>query len=217
MKAFKLTITILATIMVLMFIGAVINVNKIMENKNTIENCLVVVDCQNDFIGGSLANKEAQMKVPNVVTRIHDFKKGVIFVTLDTHGDNYPQTKEGQYLPVIHCIKDSWGWELEETVKSALDDATLRGIEVVYVEKPTFGSSELVRQMKDRLSESDVNIDICGFCTDICVISNALLIKEAFYETANINVYENSCAGVTIESHNAALTTMKMCQINVIE
>ena len=184
--------------------------------KGDITNCLVVIDCQNDFITGALSNEEAQKKVPNIVNKIRRFNGGMIFVTMDTHDGYYLQTKEGKSLPVIHCIKGTPGWKINDSIQAAIDDAKLRGVEVVYVEKPTFGSSKLIEKMKARLCEGSV-IDVCGFCTDICVISNVLLMKEAFYDISDITVDAKCCAGVTIESHEAALKTMKSCQIYVVD
>lgn len=177
---------------------------------------LVVIDVQNDFITGSLRNEEAIKKVPNIVKKIRNFKGDAIFYTMDTHSENYLFTKEGEKLPVVHCVNSTDGWEIEPNVKAALEDAKLRNIKVVRVEKPTFGSYDLVNEIKHISLWADLDIEFVGFCTDICVVSNALLVKAAFYEKAKISVIENCCAGVTPESHEAALTTMRMCQIDVI-
>ena len=168
---------------------------------------LVVVDMQRDFITGALGSKEAQTIVPNVVKKIKEWN-GPIVVTKDTHSNNYLETREGKYLPVAHCIKDTDGWELHEDIVEALD-----GKDVIYINKPTFGSTYLPIVLEE-LIDKDTTIEIVGLCTDICVVSNALLLKANFIET-DISVIENCCAGVTPESHQAALTTMKMCQINV--
>lgn len=188
------------------------NSNKMIQD---VKNCLVVIDCQNDFITGSLANEEAQKKVLNIVKKIREFNGEAIFVTRDTHTEDYLNTKEGKMLPIIHCVEGTYGWQIEPSIQAALSDAGLRGITVRYINKPTFGSHELIITMSNYLVPNGANIEICGFCTDICVVSNALLIKEAFYETANISVDGKLCAGVTVDSHKAALTTMQMCQINV--
>lgn len=177
---------------------------------------LVVIDVQNDFITGSLRNEEAIKKVPNIVKKIRNFKGDAIFYTMDTHPENYLFTKEGEKLPVVHCVNGTDGWEIEPNVKAALEDAKLRNIKVVCVEKPTFGSYDLVEEIKRVSLWADLDIEFVGFCTDICVVSNALLVKAAFYEKAKISVIENCCAGVTPESHEAALTTMRMCQIDII-
>lgn len=177
---------------------------------------LAVIDVQNDFITGSLRNEEAIKKVPNIVKKIRNFNGDAIFYTMDTHSENYMETNEGKKLPVVHCVKGTEGWEIEPNVKAALEDAKLRNIKVVCVEKPTFGSYDLVEEIKRISLWADLDIELVGFCTDICVVSNALLVKAAFYEKAKISVIEDCCAGVTTETHDAALNTMKMCQIDVI-
>lgn len=177
---------------------------------------LVVIDCQNDFIDGSLANEEAQKKVPNIVKKINEFDGSCIFVTQDTHGENYLKTTEGEHLPVEHCIRGTKGWEINEDVKKALDEAEKRNISVYYIEKPTFGSYELTNRIYLELEKyGSCEVEFVGFCTDICVVSNALLLKAALFETGKIKVDASCCAGVTPESHNAALLTMKMCHIEV--
>lgn len=177
---------------------------------------LAVIDVQNDFITGSLRNEEAIKKVPNIVKKINEFDGDAIFYTMDTHPENYMETNEGKKLPVVHCVKGTEGWQIEDSVMDALTDADKRGIKVVRVEKPTFGSYDLVDEIKHISLWADLDIEFVGFCTDICVVSNALLVKAAFYEKAKIAVVEDCCAGVTPETHEAALTTMKMCQIDVI-
>ena len=177
---------------------------------------LAVIDVQNDFITGSLRNEEAIKKVPNIVKKINEFDGDVIFYTMDTHAENYMETNEGKKLPVVHCVKGTEGWEIETSVKAALEEAKLRNIKVVCVEKPTFGSYDLVEEIKRISLWADLDIEFVGFCTDICVVSNALLVKAAFYEKAKISVIEDCCAGVTPETHFAACKTMQMCQIDVI-
>lgn len=187
---------------------------KICNTDMKAENALVVVDCQNDFITGSLANKEAQKKIPNIVNKIRNFREGVIFVTLDTHTNRYMETMEGQKLPYIHCVKGTEGWELDPNVKAALNDADLRdGVTVYYIEKPTFGSYDLVEKIESRDYK---NIEFVGFCTDICVVSNAIMVKASVFNSAEITVDASCCAGVTPEKHNAALDVMESCQINII-
>lgn len=178
---------------------------------------LVVVDVQNDFISGSLANEEAQKKVANIKAKIDNFKGDHIFVTRDTHEENYLETKEGQKLPVKHCINGTWGWYIEDTVARALHSKELKeDCAVTYISKPTFGSEELIEKLDSLIGNDNVEIEFVGFCTDICVLSNAIPTKTKFYEQAEVFVDANCCAGVTVESHNAALTSMKMCQINVV-
>lgn len=170
---------------------------------------LVVVDMQNDFVNGSLGTKEAAGIVNNVVEKITKFD-GKIFVTLDTHDYNYINTSEGKKLPVPHCIRMTNGWLLNEKVMVALSDKDYRTIE-----KKTFGSTRLVNNIRKIKNGADIEIELVGLCTDICVVSNALLLKANFPEV-KITVDASCCAGVTPESHSAALTTMKMCQIDVI-
>lgn len=173
---------------------------------------LVVVDMQNDFINGSLGTKEAESIVDNVVEKIKEFD-GRIFATLDTHGNDYLSTQEGKKLPVPHCIRMTNGWLLNNSVLEALNNKDYKTIE-----KRTFGSTQLIneiRRIKASISNGELEIELVGLCTDICVVSNALLLKANFPEL-NISVDASCCAGVTLDSHNTALLTMKMCQIDVI-
>ena len=169
---------------------------------------LIVVDMQKDFVDGALGTKEAIAIVNNVVNKIESFE-GDIIVTYDTHCENYMNTQEGKKLPVPHCIKGTDGWKLDGKVQAAVDKKGFFAIE-----KPTFGSTELVEYINSNYDISELEIELIGLCTDICVVSNALLLKANFTETS-ISVDASCCAGVTVESHNAALTTMKMCQINI--
>ena len=165
---------------------------------------LIVVDMQVDFITGSLGSALATAIVQNVVEKVKTFEGKVIF-TRDTHFDNYMQTQEGKKLPVPHCIKDTDGWqicsELQPYVKTVVD-------------KVTFGSVDLPELIKD-YGEPVEKIELCGLCTDICVISNAMILKAAFPE-AKITVSASCCAGVSEESHNTALEAMKAVQIDVV-
>lgn len=170
---------------------------------------LVVVDMQNDFIDGALGTNEAKAIVNNAVKKINGFV-GTVFATFDTHTPDYLQTAEGKKLPVPHCIKGTDGWLINPEIHAALDEK-----DYIAVEKPTFGSTALVERIRECCGGSDTEIELIGLCTDICVVSNALLLKANFPET-KISVDSSCCAGVTPESHNAALTTMKMCQIDVI-
>lgn len=169
---------------------------------------LVVVDMQKDFVDGALGSNEAVAIVDNVVNKINEFD-GEIIVTYDTHFDNYMETREGKYLPVKHCIKGTDGWQLNDKVQKALDSK-----EYSKIYKPTFGSTMLVEKLNG-CDQLNTEVTLIGLCTDICVVSNAMLLK-ANYPEMNIIVDASCCAGVTPESHNAALTTMKMCQIDVI-
>lgn len=169
---------------------------------------LVVVDMQKDFVDGALGTKEAVGIVDQAVDKIKGFE-GSIFVTMDTHQDNYLETAEGKKLPVPHCIKSTDGWFLNEKVKAALE-----GKDYKTLEKGTFGSTELADEIRSIKGNEDMEVEFIGLCTDICVVSNVLLIK-AYFPEDKITVDAGCCAGVTPQSHKAALETMKMCQIDV--
>ncbi len=176
--------------------------------------CLVVVDMQNDFINGSLGTAEAQAIVDKVVQKINSFD-GMIAVTHDTHHADYLQSQEGTLLPVEHCIEGQNGWKLHPAVYAAIDARHMGGTPVEVFFKPTFGSLQLGEWLLNRdCSDPIEEIELVGLCTDICVISNALLAK-AFLPEVKITVDAACCAGVTPESHNNALAAMKVCQINV--
>lgn len=174
------------------------------------QKILIVVDMQKDFVDGTLGSEEAVAIVDKAVEKIENFD-GDIIVTYDTHSQNYMETQEGKNLPVPHCIKGSDGWKLDSKVQTAVDKKKYK-----VIEKPTFGSTELTEYIKTTYNPEEIEIELIGLCTDICVVSNAILLKANFLET-KVSVDASCCAGVTVESHNAALTTMKMCQINVIE
>ena len=164
---------------------------------------LIVVDMQNDFIDGALGSKEAVAIVPYVKQKIESFD-GKVFFTRDTHFDDYMTTQEGKNLPVPHCVQNTAGWE----IRAELD--ALRKTEAI--DKITFGAKDLVRVIEQ---EKDVeSITFVGLCTDICVISNVMLIK-AFFPEIPLIVDANGCAGVTPESHKNALNAMKMCQVEI--
>lgn len=175
---------------------------------------LVVVDMQNDFITGSLGTAEAVEIVPAVAEKIKTFD-GALAVTQDTHGTGYPDTQEGRKLPVPHCCAGTAGWELDGSVREALEARAAAGTTVRAFPKGTFGSVELGEWLREQDAAAGVEeIVVVGLCTDICVISNALLIK-AFLPEVPITVDAHCCAGVTPESHRNALAAMKMCQIAV--
>ena len=164
---------------------------------------LVVVDMQNDFIDGALGTPEAVAIVPYVKELIEGFDGKVLF-TRDTHFENYMDTEEGRNLPVPHCIKGTEGWQ----IRAELD--ALRTTEAI--DKITFGSRDLVDVLA---AEGEIeSITFVGLCTDICVISNAMVVK-AFFPEIPLLVDAKACAGVTPESHARALEAMKMCQIKV--
>lgn len=176
------------------------------------QKILVVVDMQNDFIDGALGTGQAQAIVAGVVKKIESYQGELIFATRDTHGENYMETSEGRHLPVPHCIRGTKGWELREEIAEALNKAGAR-----IIDKPTFGSETLAETIFELAAgkEEEQEIELVGLCTDICVVSNALLLKAKMPE-ALIRVDASCTAGVTPESHEAALLTMKMCQIDVI-
>ena len=166
---------------------------------------LIVVDMQVDFITGALGSKDAEAIVPAVVEKVKNFDGKVIF-TRDTHFDNYMQTQEGTKLPVPHCIKDTDGWQICNELKPFAEN---------IINKLTFGSVDLPQVLKN----SDEPIDeivLCGLCTDICVISNAMILKATFPEI-KISVDASCCAGVTVHSHNTALNAMRAVQIEITE
>ncbi|MGN0808690.1 MAG: cysteine hydrolase family protein [Christensenellales bacterium] len=169
---------------------------------------LIVVDIQNDFVDGALGTGEAQAMIDAAAKRIRDFS-GKVFVTMDTHFENYMDTREGKKLPVPHCIKGTDGWQLNDRIREAL-----YGKDFDVVEKHTFGSTELPKLIRSDAGDNEVSIELIGLCTDICVVSNALILKANFCES-EVSVDASCCAGVTPETHRAALETMKMCQINV--
>lgn len=162
---------------------------------------LIVIDMQNDFIDGSLGTAEALQIVDNVKSKIEQYKANgdEIIFTRDTHHDNYMETNEGRHLPVVHCIEGTTGWQ----IRDALDTS-----DALIIDKPSFGYTGWG-------SFQFEEVEIVGLCTDICVVSNALIIKALFPEIP-VRVDSSCCAGVTPESHEAALTTMKMCQVEVI-
>lgn len=165
---------------------------------------LIVVDMQVDFITGSLGSKDAKAIVPAVVNKVKNFAGRVIF-TRDTHFDNYLQTQEGTKLPVVHCIKDTSGWQICDELKPYVK---------TVVDKETFASMDLPRIIKD-FGENIEKIELCGLCTDICVISNAMILKAAFPETP-VEVDADCCAGVNKERHNTALDAMRAVQIEIL-
>ena len=164
---------------------------------------LIVVDMQNDFITGALGSPDAEAILPTVLKKVKEFDGEIIF-TKDTHSDAYLSTAEGRKLPVVHCIKGTGGWEIE---KSLLPYASR------VVEKLTFGSTDLPDVIK-KLGDAEY-IELCGLCTDICVISNAMILKAAFPE-ATVVVDSSASAGVSRESHNTALAAMRAVQIEIV-
>ena len=183
----------------------------VVEGQNM--NVLVVIDMQHDFVDGSLGSPQAQAIVDNVRQKIASFDGPVIF-TRDTHDTNYLESQEGRHLPVVHCVKDTIGWQIMESLITAVEKRnTIHPYFII--DKPNFGSSELVTRLQGmNAAEPIESITLVGVCTDVCVVSNAILLKAALPEVP-IHVDAQCCAGVTEESHKAALLTMRQCQIEV--
>ena len=204
-----------------------------MENKPI--KFLVVVDMQNDFCteGGTLANPE-EIAVTNKIAeyiRKHGTEYDAIISTLDTHAENYLDTNEGIHLPVKHCVGGTWGHEQNKEIASAIVTVAYSPLAgapypnmntvYVYVTKPTFGSEHVYATIENiRLvnggKNADVEVDVCGVCTDICVVSNALMLKAKLYNNGEkVSVIEDLCAGTSVDNHNAAIQVMKSCQIEM--
>ncbi|MDP3448929.1 MAG: isochorismatase family cysteine hydrolase [Eubacteriales bacterium] len=182
--------------------------------QSTVKKVLVVVDMQNDFVSGALGSAEAQAIVEPVVKRILDFD-GLILYTLDTHTQDYLNTKEGQKLPVEHCIAGTEGWAPNPAVWMALMHKNVAD-EQHMIAKDTFGGVSLPMRIHEMLAGIEPEeIELVGLCTDICVISNALLLK-AFYPESTITVDAAACAGATPEGHKTALAAMKACHIDIV-
>ena len=173
----------------------------------TMRKILVVIDMQNDFVDGSLGTAEAEAIVENVKQKIRTYAPEDVFATMDTHSEDYMNTQEGENLPVMHCIKGTEGWEIRSDIAALMPEARI-------YEKPTFGSTRLAADLADIAREEEIQIELIGLCTDICVVSNALLLKATMPEV-EISVDASCCAGVTPEKHLAALETMRSCQIQV--
>ena len=176
---------------------------------------LVVVDAQNDFVDGVLGSDSAQNAIPYMVEEIKKLTSNDrIFVTHDTHGADYLSTNEGKHLPIEHCIIGTEGWEIYPEIQKAINATPAHLHRII---KSQFGSLELLNKIKYYylVSETDLDIELIGLCTDICVITNALLLKTKFPE-ARISVCANACAGSTPTKHTQALSTMESCQIEVI-
>ena len=172
---------------------------------------LLVIDMQKDFVDGALGTAEAVAIVPAVKARIEQAKANGerLFFTRDTHTENYMNTQEGRKLPVPHCIEGTEGWQIIPELQPFTEGAAI-------FDKPGFGSLALCQAMQEPAKEQPIEaVTLIGLCTDICVISNAMLVKAALPE---VELYVDSacCAGVTPQSHQNALETMKMCQITVL-
>ncbi len=178
------------------------------EEEKKMRKILIVIDMQNDFIDAALGTEEAVGIVEAVKNKIRSYPQENIIATMDTHSDNYMDTQEGKYLPVPHCIKGTAGWELRPDIAELLKGAKI-------YEKPTFGSVRLAEDLKALSQEEEIEIELAGLCTDICVVSNALLLKAMMPEV-KITVDAACCAGVTPLRHRAAIETMSSCQIQIV-
>ena len=169
---------------------------------------LIVIDMQNDFIDAALGTKEAVSIVEAGEEKIRSYPAADVIATMDTHGENYMDTQEGKYLPVPHCIRGTEGWKIRPDIEDLLKGAKI-------YEKPTFGSVKMAADLKALSEKEEIELELIGLCTDICVASNALLLKAVMPEV-KISVDPVCCAGVTPEKHEAALETMRSCQIQVV-
>ena len=198
-------------------------------NKEKGHKILVCIDCQEDFVTGALGSDEAQKRIAPIVDKIKSFDGDLVIFTLDTHGEDYLETKEGKALPVKHCIKGTKGWSLVKEVELAREYLISKGITTKTICKPTFGSAYRIGDEKSLTAEIldatlidgvikgiPTEIEFVGFCTDICVISNVLIMKALTHDFADITVDASCCAGVTKEKHDAAIEVMRSCQINII-
>lgn len=175
-------------------------------------NILIVVDMQNDFVTGALGTSQAQTIVANVQEKAAAYleRGDVVIFTRDTHNANYLSTLEGKNLPVSHCIQGTKGWQIVDELLPLAKQA------VAIVDKPTFGSIELLDVLAPFIEAVQVEaIELCGVCTDICVVSNALLVRAKFHEIPVV-VDSACCAGVTPESHESALQVLRSCQVRVL-
>ena len=163
---------------------------------------------QNDFIDAALGTKEAVAIVDAVKEKIRSYPAENVIATMDTHAENYLKTQEGRNLPVVHCVKGTDGWQIRPEIADLLKGAKI-------YEKPTFGSTAMAADLREESEKEEIELELIGLCTDICVVSNALLLKASMPEV-KITVDAACCAGVTPEKHAAALETMRSCQIHVI-
>lgn len=178
----------------------------------------IVIDMQNDFLTGALANPDAVSIIPSVLEEIRN--ADYVVYTRDTHGSDYMETQEGKKLPVPHCINGTWGWNIVEELMPRNIGSVINAGNWVIFDKPSFGYvniwNGIVGNFPDLiLNNEDIEVTFCGTCTDICVVSNAMIVKSLYPELV-VNVKADACAGLTQEKHKAALDVMSSCQINVI-
>ncbi len=172
---------------------------------------LIVVDMQNDFITGALGTNEAKQIVNNVVDKVTNWN-GLIYFTRDTHFSNYDTTLEGKYLPIEHCLIDTYGWSIIDELNDYACNRTADKKCKSIIDKYTFGYD---RWNQHFTGVEKLEFELCGVCTDICVISNALILR-ALYPNSKITVDASCCAGTTVENHEAALRVMQSCQIDIV-
>ena len=178
----------------------------------------IVIDMQNDFLTGALANPDAVSIIPSVLEEIR--KADYVVYTRDTHGSDYMETQEGKKLPVPHCINGTWGWNIVEELMPRNIESVINAGNWVIFDKPSFGYvniwNGIIGNFPDLiLNNEGVEVTFCGTCTDICVVSNAMIVKSLYPELV-VNVKADACAGLTPEKHKAALDVMSSCQINII-
>lgn len=181
---------------------------------------LLVVDVQNDFVSGALANPVAFDCVPKIKEKIQQrLAEGwTVMFTQDTHYNSYSASMEGRYLPVLHCVENSWGWQLVDGIKE-IEESQLH----MAIFKHRFGDAALFEKIisrlptnwKDKVPDDIEEIELIGFCTDICVVSNALILKASVDNDTIISCDASCCAGTSVEAHNAALRVMQSCQVEV--
>lgn len=191
---------------------------------STKHKILCVIDMQNDFVTGTLGNKACVDIVPKIIDKLNSFDGKYVIFTRDTHTNDYMYSKEGEKLPIPHCIFGTDGWELIPELKSWIDrNKVTNQYSVIVVNKPTFGSiqesfgsNSLLYEIQNIVGpEGEFDIEFVGTCTGICVISNAIIVKSFFYDRANVSVDADCCSCVTEDSHRNALSAMQLCQIDI--
>lgn len=179
------------------------------------EKILVIIDMQNDFTTGVLGNTECTKAIDEVIDVVNKGEYDQIIFTRDTHTEDYMNTREGKYLPVPHCIKDSEGWNIVPSIMEAAEKK-VTAARIKIFDKPTFGSVELGAYIKETEAQgAKLTIDFTGVCTGICVINNVAIVKANCPEV-DVRVIEKACACVTPDSHNTAIAAMKTFQVDVI-
>ena len=186
-----------------------------MKNEKTGKKILVIVDMQNDFVTGCLGNDMTKAVLPKIVNKLkeHYHEYDAIYMTRDIHFDNYMETLEGKKLPIPHCLKDGNGKNISKELWDVVKELREKRRFIKVVDKHTFASKELIDYLSVTCGVND-EIELCGVCTDICVVSNAICLRAELPNTV-IKVDGNCCAGTTLDNHNSALATMASCQIDI--